>query len=82
MEFQHLLKRKLSTDITVHNDKGVWTPSSDLVAEMVETSGCAKWRVFLQVSNRHLKPQDVFSQVLLFQGRSDLLVFCVHVCNK
>ena len=23
-----------------------------------------------------------FSQVLLFQGRSDLLVFCVHVCNK
>ena len=54
VELQHLLQRELSTDVAVHDDKGIWTPSSDLVTEVVEASSCAKRSVFLQISHRHL----------------------------
>ena len=54
VELQHLLQWKLSTDVAVHDNKGIWTPSSDLVTEVVEASSCAKRSVFLQISHRHL----------------------------
>ena len=98
MEFQHLLKRKLSTDITVHNDKGVWTSSSDLVTEVVEASSCAKRSIFLQISHRHLVQGGTLSQNLLLlhlqlmchrfkfntikNMEKDLLMFLIHICNK
>ena len=54
VELQHLLQRELGTDVAVHDDKGIWTPSSDLVTEVVEASSCAKRSIFLQISHRHL----------------------------
>ena len=56
VELQHLLQRELSTDVAVHDNKGIWTPSSDLVTEVVEASSCAKRSIFLQISHRHLVP--------------------------
>ena len=65
VELQHLLQRELSTDVAVHDDKGIWTPSSDLITEVVEASSCAKRSVFLQISHRHLVPGGTLSQNLL-----------------
>ena len=65
MELQHLLQRELSTDVAVHDDKGIWTPSSDLVTEVVEASSCAKRSIFLQISHRHLVAGDTLSQNFL-----------------
>ena len=65
VELQHLLQWKLSTDVAVHNDKGIWTTSSDLVSEVVEASSCAKRSIFLQIPHRHLMPGGTLSQNLL-----------------
>ena len=65
VELQHLLQWKLSTDVAVHNDKGIWTASSDLVSKVVEASSCAKRSIFLQISHRHLAPGGTLSQNLV-----------------
>ena len=65
VELQHLLQRELSTDVAVHDDKGIWTPSSDLITEVVEASSCAKRSIFLQISHRHLVAGGTLSQNLL-----------------
>lgn len=65
VELQHLLQRKLGTDVAVHDNKGIWTASSDLVSEVVEASSCAKRSIFLQISHRHLVQGGTLSQNLL-----------------
>ena len=65
VELQHLQQGELSTDVAVHDDKGIWTPSADLVTEVVEASSCAKRSIFLQISHRHLVQGGTLSQNLL-----------------
>ena len=75
VELQHLLQRELGTNVAVHDDKGIWTPSSDLITEVVEASSCAKRSIFLQISHRHLVQGGKLSETLLLMHMQLIKVY-------
>lgn len=51
MKFIYLLQRKICANIPVHDEKRLCTTGSDLVTEVVEATGSAEGRKFLEVFN-------------------------------
>lgn len=49
LEFEHISEREGRADIGIHNEKGLWTSSYNLVPEVINaTSGAQSW-ILLQV---------------------------------
>lgn len=68
MEFQHLIQREVTTDISIHDEEWLWIARQNLVTEMIQTTSCTQGSVFLKISKKRR-----FSPSLIKELSSKLL---------
>lgn len=57
LESEHICERECRADISIHNEKGLRTPSHNLVPEVINAPCGAQSRILLQVSTEEERTQ-------------------------